>query len=99
MVLYGNLCCKINQNTIFVSILTDNPYLQKHTHHYIARNRLWCSSTVNKTYGSGHETVAVLLPGFYQLIAKPGNKTATVSWPDPYIFWLTFNLNSFGGYL
>ena len=21
---------------------------------------------------------------FYQLIAKPGNKTATVSWPDPY---------------
>ena len=22
----------------------------------------------------------------YQLIAKPGNKTATVSWPDPYIF-------------
>ena len=21
----------------------------------------------------------------YQLIAKPGNKTATVSWPDPYI--------------
>ena len=24
----------------------------------------------------------------YQLIAKPGNKTVTVSWPDPYIlFW------------
>ena len=22
----------------------------------------------------------------YQLIAKPGNKTATVSWPDPYVF-------------
>ena len=22
----------------------------------------------------------------YQLIAKPGNKTATVSWPDPYHF-------------
>ena len=33
------------------------------------------------SYGSGHETVAVLLPG---LIAKPGNKTATVSWLDPY---------------
>ena len=30
--------------------------------------------------GSGHGTVAVLLPGFsYQLIAKPGNKTAAVS--------------------
>ena len=26
----------------------------------------------------------------YQLIAKPGNKTAAVSWPDPY----TFNSNS-----
>ena len=37
-------------------------------------------------YGSGHETVAVLLTGFaIKLIAKPGNKTATVSWPDPYI--------------
>ena len=23
----------------------------------------------------------------YQLIAKPGNKTATVSWPDPYDTW------------
>ena len=38
--------------------------------------------------GSSRETVAVLLPGFainwYQLIAKPGNKTATVPWPDPY---------------
>ena len=35
--------------------------------------------------GSGHETAAVLLPGFaIKLIAKPGNKTAAVSWPDPY---------------
>ena len=23
----------------------------------------------------------------YQLIAKPGNKTAAVSWPDPYALW------------
>ena len=23
----------------------------------------------------------------YQLIAKPGKKTATVSWPDPYAMW------------
>ena len=23
----------------------------------------------------------------YQLIAKPGNKTAAVSWPDPYTIW------------
>ena len=36
-------------------------------------------------YGSGHKTAAVLLTWFcYQLIAKPGNKTAAVSWPDPY---------------
>ena len=39
-------------------------------------------------YGPGHEIAAVLLPGFarYQLIAKPGNKTAVLSWSDPYIF-------------
>ena len=24
----------------------------------------------------------------YQLIAKPGNKTATVSWPDPYEYFI-----------
>ena len=24
----------------------------------------------------------------YQLIAKPGNKTATVPWPDPYVLFL-----------
>ena len=36
-------------------------------------------------YGSGHEGVAVLLPRFcYYLVAKPGNKTAAPSWPDPY---------------
>ena len=23
----------------------------------------------------------------YQLIAKPGNRTAAVSWPDPYVVW------------
>ena len=27
----------------------------------------------------------------YQLIAKPGNKTATVSWPDPYIVQFHYN--------
>ena len=26
----------------------------------------------------------------YQLIAKPGNKTAAVSWPDPYLHLLSF---------
>ena len=34
-------------------------------------------------YGSGHETVAALLPGF-AIIAKAGNKTAAVSWHVPY---------------
>ena len=29
----------------------------------------------------------------YQLIAKPGNKTATVSWPDPYIPYPSWLLN------
>ena len=30
----------------------------------------------------------------YQLIAKPGNKTATVSWPDPRVLWQNNKLNS-----
>ena len=34
-------------------------------------------------YGSGHETGCLVTWFCYQLIAKPGNKTATVSWPDP----------------
>ena len=40
-------------------------------------------------FGSGHGTAAVLLTWFcYQLIAKPGNKTAAVPWPDPFSNWL-----------
>ena len=31
----------------------------------------------------------------YQLIAKPGNKTATVSWPDPYVVWSRCSIISF----
>ena len=30
------------------------------------------------------------------LIAKPGNKTATVSWPDPYQLWRTGETNPLG---
>ena len=33
-------------------------------------------------YGSGHEGVTVLLPGF---AIKPGNKTSSPAWPDPYL--------------
>ena len=44
-------------------------------------------------YRSGHETVAVLLPGF-AMIAKPGNKTATVSSPDPYTNCVQTNYNT-----
>ena len=41
--------------------------------------------------GLSYETVAVLLPGFaINLIAKPGNKTAAVSWPDPSAKWWPF---------
>ena len=29
----------------------------------------------------------------YQLIAKPGNKTATVSWPDPYVHYMKYHIN------
>ena len=40
------------------------------------------SLVLKKLCGLGHETAAVLLPGF---AIKPGNKTAAVSWPDPYM--------------
>ena len=44
---------------------------------------------------SGLEGAAVLLPGFaIILIAKPGNKTAAPSWPDPYIFFLVYVFRS-----
>ena len=40
-------------------------------------------------YGSGQETAAVFVTWFcYQSIAKPDNKTATVSWPDQYLLLL-----------
>ena len=46
-------------------------------------------------YGSGHGTAAVLLPVFcYQLTAKPGNKTSTVPWYDPYIHMRHWNKSS-----
>ena len=46
-------------------------------------DHVWTTGPVS--YGSGHGTVAVLLTWFcYQLIAKPGNKAAAVSRPDPY---------------
>ena len=35
----------------------------------------------------GQVTKLVVTWFSYQLIAKPGNKTATVSWPDPYDFY------------
>ena len=43
------------------------------------------TTTNTTTYGSGHGTAAVSLPGFAinWYWAKPGNKTATVPWPDP----------------
>ena len=43
---------------------------------YQHRDRIWVRS----------RNCGCLVTWFcYQLIAKPGNKTATVSWPDPYI--------------
>ena len=46
-------------------------------------------------YGSGHKTgnCGCIVAWFcYQLIAKPGNKTATVPWPDPYARGFNFRL-------
>ena len=42
--------------------------------------------TCGNVYGSGHRTTVVSIVTWfcYQLIAKPGNKTTAVPWPDPY---------------
>ena len=43
--------------------------------------------------GSGHENCGCLVTWFcYQLIAKPGNKTAAVSWPDPLVQMMAYHL-------
>ena len=45
-------------------------------------------NTVMRPYGPSHQSAALLLPGFYyQLIAKPGNKTAIPSWSHPYYLY------------
>ena len=49
------------------------------------------SISLKKTFGSGHETGCLVTWFCYQLIAKPGNKTAAVSWPDPFEFRFKFH--------
>ena len=54
----------------------------------IARTNSTPSSPQKHIYGSGHEGAACLFTWFcYQMIAKPGNKTAAPSWPDLYIIY------------
>ena len=55
-------------------------------HHNIPTNLLWSISfTVTIYIWVRSWNCGCLVTWFcYQLIAKPGNKTATVSWPDPY---------------
>ena len=60
---------------------TNRLFVQKH----VKANNTEIDTAKNKVYGSGHEICGCLVTWFcYQLIAKPGNKTATVTWPDPY---------------
>ena len=40
-------------------------------------------------YGSGHEVGCLVTWLYYQMIAKPANKTSAPSWPDPYIHTCT----------
>ena len=75
----------------------------------LCRTRSLCSNTVDtgkkrswgvNVCGSGHGTVAVLLPCFAKkIIAKPSNKTASVSWPGRCFPFCINLLVFFYGYL
>ena len=75
-----------NTGRCFTFVLISCPYSWGFFIHYPSLANHF-SSQITYLYGWGHETVAVLLTWFcYQLIAKPGDKTAAVSWPDPYTY-------------
>ena len=60
----------------------------KHLDLFVPASHIFVKLNLLNEYGSGYKTVADLLPGFainWLMIAKPGNKTAAVSWPNPYI--------------
>ena len=47
----------------------------------------WCKQYFLSNIWVRSQNCGCLVTWFcYQLIAKPGNKTAAVSWPDPYVF-------------
>ena len=63
-------------------------HLQAHNLIYVWHSSLQCCSQYHMKFGHmglRHKEAPVLLPGLYQLIAKPGNKTAMPLWSDPYI--------------
>ena len=63
----------------FIAIL----YLYKYLFNVVSRTKLLCSN--EDTIWVRSRNCACLVTWFcYQMIAKPGNNTATVSWPDPY---------------
>ena len=91
--IYGAVCFQFSQfprdgweNILFCLII-------------IIKSEVW---TIIHCLGLGHETMVCAVCLFiwvrsrncgclvtwfcYQLIAKPGNKTAAVSWPDPYSY-------------
>ena len=76
--LYSRLICRVTYDIHFVTSPLD-----------LLHSRLICSYIWVR---SGN--CSCLVTWFcYQLIAKPGNKTATVSWPDPYdIHFVTISL-------
>ena len=75
----------ITSSAKFQKFCTAANELQSNWFWYLMYSSTMVSSTF-KTCGSGHGTCGCLVTWFcYQLIAKPGNKTATVPWPDPYV--------------
>ena len=51
----------------------------------IGRKRPWCYASTMSIWVRSRNCSCLVTWFCYRLIAKPGNKTATVSWPDPYI--------------
>ena len=60
-------------------------------HDFCGFNSLWPSGTI---WVRSRNCGCLVAWFYYQLIAKPGNKTATVPWPDPYdplYKWVNFD--------
>ena len=83
-------CWKYSSRT-WIKLWTYKSRPVSHPHHELwgiyceDLEKIKCVTTTLHSIWVGSWNCGCLVTWFcYQLIAKPGNKTATVSWPDPY---------------